>query len=448
MLDQFLQFIQKKSLFHPSDAILLAVSGGIDSVVMAHLFSQTSFNFAIAHCNFALRGQASDEDERFVQDLAATYEVPFYVEHFDTENFASEEKISIEMAARELRYAWFGQLLKSEGYTCLATAHHRNDVLETVLLNLVKGTGIAGLRGIPAKNDRIIRPLHFATKDQILAYAETNKLEWREDSTNNSEKFQRNLMRHKVVPVLTQINPRILKALESTVERVEAVEAIFYNQVDQFREKYCFTKGRDFFIDVAQLIIQPGFVVILDKILEAYGYNYAQSQAIAQKVSEGIVPEIIGKTFNSHTHRLDIDREHLIISPIHRKSVENLLINEGAESVERDDFVLTFEKEDAKYFELINDKNQAALDFHILTFPLTLRKWEPGDWFIPLGMSHKKKLSDFMIDRKIPLNLKDKVHVITSGKSIVWVVGHRIDDRFKVTKDTRSVYQIRLQRHD
>lgn len=448
MLDTFLQFIQKKALFHPSDALLLAVSGGIDSVVMAHLFAQTSFNFAIAHCNFGLRGKASDEDEDFVRALAAAYEVPFYAERFVTEDFAAEEKISIEMAARELRYAWFGQLLKTEGYSYLATAHHLNDVLETILFNLGKGTGIAGLRGIPVKNDKIIRPLLFAGKNQIREYANEYQLQWREDSTNSSEKHQRNLIRHKVVPVLVQINPNVLKALESTIERVEAVEAIFRAQVAQIQAEACFTKERDFFIEVRKLITQPGMSVILDKILEPYGFNYWQTHAIAQKIAIGIVPEIIGKTFYSHTHRLDIDREHLIVSPIHRKSLRTLSIEVDTESVEGLDFVLTFERKEASEFELLADKNQAALDFHTLTFPLTLRKWEAGDWFMPLGMPHKKKLSDFMIDRKIPLNLKDKVCVLTSGDTIVWVVGHRIDERFKITTDTRSVYLISLQRHD
>ena len=448
MLDQFLQFIRKKSLFHPSDAILLAISGGIDSVVMAHLFAQTSFNFALAHCNFGLRGIASDEDEDFVRDMAAGYGVPFYVEHFETEKFASDEKISIQMAARELRYAWFGQLLKTEGYSYLATAHHLNDVLETVLLNLVKGTGIAGLRGIPPKNDKIIRPLLFAGKDQIRKYTEEHQLPWREDSSNSSEKYQRNLIRHQVVPVLAQINPNMLKALESTVERVDAVESIFHAQVAQIHAEACFTTDRDFFIEIRKLIAQPGWVVILDKILEPYGFNYTQTHAIAQKVAAGIVPEMIGKTFYSHTHRLDIDREHLIISPIHRKSLGTLKIDVDTEVIEGLDFVLTFESKEVSEFEMIADKNQAALDFHTLTFPLTLRKWEPGDWFMPLGMRHKKKLSDFMIDRKIPLNLKDKVYVLTSGESIVWVVEHRIDERFKITTDTRSVYLISLKRHD
>jgi tRNA(Ile)-lysidine synthase len=445
MLDQLLKFIQKKDLFHPSDAILLAISGGIDSVVMAHLFAQTSFNFAIAHCNFGLRGAASDEDEAFVRNLAANYEVPFYTERFETEKFAGTEKISIQMAARELRYAWFGQLLKTEGYSYLAVAHHLDDVLETIVLNLVKGTGIAGLRGIRAKNDKIIRPLLFSGKEQIRAYAEENQLPWTEDSSNSSEKYQRNLLRHQVVPVLQQINPNLLKAVESTAERVEAVEAIFYAQVSRIQQEACFICERDFYVEVEKLLKNPGLPVILDKLLEPYGFNFIQADTIAQKIAAGIVPEIIGKTFYSHTHRLDIDREHLIVSPLHRKPFGNLEIHADTESIEASGFFLTFKRKEANAFELKADKSSAALDFDRLTFPLTLRKWEPGDWFMPLGMPHKKKLSDFMIDRKIPLNLKDKVYVLTSGDDIVWVVGHRIDERFKVISDTKAVYQINMQ---
>ena len=445
MLDTFLQFIQKKDLFHLSDAILLAISGGIDSVVMAHLFAQTSFNFAIAHCNFGLRGAASDEDENFVRNLAANYEVPFYTERFETEKFAATEKISIQMAARELRYAWFGQLLKTEGYSYLAVAHHLDDVLETILLNLAKGTGIAGLRGIRVKNDKVIRPLLFAGKEEIRAYVEEHQLAWREDSSNSSDKYQRNLIRHQVVPVLQQINPNLLKAVESTVERVEAVEAIFYAQISQIQQEACFIRERNFYIEVKKLLKNPGLSVILDKLLEPYGFNYIQADTIAQKIAAGIVPEIIGKTFYSHTHRLDIDREHLIVSSLHRKPFENLEIDADTESMEASGFSLTFERKEANTFEMKADKNSAALDFDRLIFPLTLRKWAPGDWFMPLGMRHKKKLSDFMIDRKIPLNLKDKVYVLTSGNDIVWVVSHRIDERFKITADTQTVYLVRMQ---
>jgi tRNA(Ile)-lysidine synthase len=371
--------------------------------------------------------------------------VPFYTERFETEKFAATEKISIQMAARELRYAWFGQLLKTEGYSYLAVAHHLDDVLETIVLNLVKGTGIAGLRGIRAKNDKIIRPLLFSGKEQIRAYAGENQLPWTEDSSNSSEKYQRNLLRHQVVPVLQQINPNLLKAIESTAERVEAVETIFYAQVKQIQEEACFVRERDFYIEVEKLVKNPGLSVILDKLLEPFGFNYIQADTIAQKIAAGIVPEIIGKTFYSHTHRLDIDREHLIVSPLHRKPFGNLDIHADTESIEASGFSLTFERKDGSAFDLKADKSRAALDFHALDFPLTLRKWEPGDWFMPLGMPHKKKLSDFMIDRKIPLNLKDKVYVLTSGGQIVWVVGHRIDERFKITPDTQTIYLVRVQ---
>ncbi len=448
MLEQFLQFIQKKELFRASDALLLAVSGGIDSVAMAHLFAQTSFNFAIAHCNFGLRGKASDEDEAFVRNVAAKYEVPCFVEHFTTEKYAADEKISIQMAARDLRYTWFGQLLKTEGYAYLATAHHLDDVLETILLNLTKGTGISGLRGIPVKNDKIIRPLLFAGKAEIAAYAKEKKLDWLEDSSNSSDKYQRNLIRHQVVPVLQKINPNLLKAIESTVERVGGTEKVVEAAVQEVQKEACFTKNRDYYIDVNKLISKPGFSVILDKILGFYGFNYAQTESVATKVAQGITPEIIGKVFYSHTHRLDIDREYMIISPLHRKQLETSQIDETTQNLEEFDFTLTFVKKVADGFAFSKDQNQAALDFYKLDFPLTLRKWEPGDWFMPLGMPHKKKLSDFMIDRKIPLNLKDKVYVLTSGNDIVWVVGHRVDERYKITKETRSVYLISLQRHD
>ncbi|CAN5572297.1 tRNA lysidine(34) synthetase TilS [soil metagenome] len=437
MLESFLNFINKNNLFSREDNILLAISGGIDSVAMAHLFQEAGFNFAIAHCNFNLRGEESDADELFVRKLAKKLKVNIHVKQFDTLSFAEQEIISTQMAARNLRFKWFHQLIQEYGYSKVATAHHKNDSLETILLNLVRGTGIAGLHGILPSSGEIIRPLLFADKEIIYDLVAEKHLTWREDSSNESIKYKRNLIRHEVIPVLKQINPNLEETIETTIEKIRAVELVFQNYIKNIEQQVLINYGSEIYIDILVLKNQEEPKIILSTLLEKFNYSYHQSEEIYQKMENGT-----GKVFDSTTHRLNIDREKLYITEKNLSKFESEEIPVNAESFSKDEIKLNFSVIPIADFKMNSDPSIAFLDFDQLNFPLIVRKWKPGDWFCPLGMNKKKKLSDFMIDEKIPLNLKQKAYVLVSDDSIAWIIGRRIDNRFKITDKTVKVLKV------
>ncbi len=442
MLDQFLSFINKHNLIQPSQKVLLAVSGGMDSVVMCDLFSKAKINFVIAHCNFGLRGEESNEDEMFVKKLSIKYKVPFMVTTFQTADFAETEKISIQMAARILRYEWFEKIRKEQNCDYIATAHHQNDVLETVLLNLTKGTGIAGLHGIRIKNGHIIRPLLFAEKETIFDYVVENQVIWREDSSNESNKYQRNLIRNEVVPLLKQINPNLENSMSHTVERIVAVEDIFEQEIEMLRKQITWADAQAVFVNykAIQTLSQP--VIKLSELLKPYHFTYQQSQDIFEAFDKES-----GKTFLSPTHTLVKDRTELVITPKSLQSFVSQVITIDSEELIIDNLKLiigqSFER--TEEFVVPTARKIACLDADKVRFPLQLRKWKEGDWFCPLGMNKKKLISDFLIDQKVPLNLKKDVYLLTSNGSIVWVLGMRIDDRFKVTDKTEKVILLKIE---
>jgi tRNA(Ile)-lysidine synthase len=440
MINDFLKYIDEHKLFDREDKVLLAVSGGIDSVVMAHLFHKAYFNFGIAHCNFTLRGEESDEDEAFVRKLAKKYKVDCFVKRFDTEGYARRRGISTQMAARELRYVWFEDLCLQQGFQYIATAHHRNDVLETILLNLAKGTGIAGFHGILPKTGKIVRPLLFASKDNILDWVAQKGITWRDDTSNLSDKYQRNMIRNQVVPLLKSLNPDIETSIGLTVERVLGVENIFYEKVEEIRQKSLEVKEGDVYIDKSVIIQEKEKALILSEMLKPYGFNYFQTRNMASLLNEKE-----GKLFESEGFRLNIDRQYMIISRKDILTFEPVEVTDQTDEVQDQGVYIEFTQPEIEGYQIPAERNIAALDFEKLVFPLTLRKWKEGDWFMPLGMQRKKKLSDFMIDEKIPLNLKERLLLLTSGDDVVWVVGHRIDDRYKITGDTKKIFQAELK---
>jgi tRNA(Ile)-lysidine synthase len=442
MLDQFLSFINKHNLIQPSQKVLLAVSGGMDSVVMCDLFSKAKINFVIAHCNFGLRGEESNEDEMFVKKLSIKYKVPFMVTTFQTADFAETEKISIQMAARILRYEWFEKIRKEQNCDYIATAHHQNDVLETVLLNLTKGTGIAGLHGIRIKNGHIIRPLLFAEKETIFDYVVENQIIWREDSSNESNKYQRNLIRNEVVPLLKQINPNLENTIQHTVERIAAVEDIFEQEIEMLRKQITWADAQAVFVNykAIQTLSQP--VIKLSELLKPYHFTYQQSQDIFEAFDKES-----GKTFLSPTHTLVKDRTELVITQKSLQSFVSQVIEagNGQLAVGNQQLFIGESFERTEDFVVPTARKIACLDADKVRFPLQLRKWKEGDWFCPLGMNKKKLISDFLIDQKVPLNLKKDVYLLTSNGSIVWVMGMRIDDRFKVTDKTEKVVLLKIE---
>lgn len=434
MRDRFLDYIKKHALISTTDKVLLAVSGGVDSMVLMHLCQEANINFGVAHCNFGLRGEASDADEALVKKSCAELKVPVFVRSFDTKGYAAAEGVSTQMAARDLRYAWFQDLLTAEGYTLIASAHHLDDSFETVIHNLVRGTAISGLRGIKLKNGKVIRPLIDFKKSEIEAWAVDQKIVWREDASNQETYYKRNFIRQKVSPLLREMNPDLLNTFRDTAARNAEVEDYFLAQMEQLRLKALKKEGDTVCLNKTD-VSGP---YILSQLLKPFGFNYSQSKEMVTAFSEHS-----GRQFVSRTHRLTVDREMLLIDDREEQEVAVFFIEadeRGDVKVGTDWYTMSHTTEQPNK-QLLKEQN-AFLDMRKLTFPLKVRAWQEGDQFQPLGMRGKKKLSDFMIDRKIPVNLKKHVRVLESAGEIVWVAGLRIDDRFKVSDDTQTIFSL------
>lgn len=443
MIDQLSNFIIEQKLFQPEQKILLAVSGGIDSMVMVDLFQQADYNYAIAHCNFNLRGEESDHDQKLVESTAKKHQVACFVKSFQTEDYAKSNGISIQMAARDLRNSWFEQLTQDESYDFIALAHHLNDSLETVIFNLTKGTGIEGLKGISPKTDQFIRPLMFATREMIEGYAKTHHITWREDRSNESDKYHRNKIRLNVLPELRKINPSLEETYSYSRERIAAAARLFNKNIQKNREAITEETSGGLQIDKIKLSQFEEPLILLYEILKDYGFNFQQTKNVLE-----IMDQKSGKRFFSDDYQLVIDRNFLFLFVKELEEEFELTIQEDTEKVDLPDRQISFDKVDAGTVEFGSGNQILFLDFEKLAFPLKIRNWQPGDRFQPLGMTHKKKLSDFMIDKKIPLNLKNRVMVITSSEDLVCVVGYRIDERYKLTKSTRTAFKISNQQRD
>lgn len=437
LVNGFKTFNNSEALLHPDDRILIAVSGGVDSMVLTDLIHKLGYNLGVAHVNFQMREKGSDLDEQLVAETAAKLKVPFYVTRFDTVDYANEKGISTQMAARDLRYQWFSELKEKHGYQKIATAHHINDVLETMLLNLTKGTGIAGLHGILPKRDSTVRPLLFADKELIINYAKNTGLMWREDPSNESNHYQRNIIRNQVVPILRLINPSLEEATRNTSEIIRSVEKHYLKSIDIMRKHMLKVEGQHILIkkEDLKLIEAP----ILSDLIKGYGFNYAQCKSL---LGEAVGQS--GRLFQSASHTLNIDRDHVFITPRNLDLPEVVIPEVPVNSLIIEEKEWNFSQQKLKEYTIRNDSLLGAFDLGKLVFPLIVRKWQPGDRFYPLGMHHSKKLSDFLIDTKVPMNFKERVQVLVSEGNIVWVVGHRIDNRYKVTEETKYVLEIEI----
>lgn len=407
-------------------------------MAMLHLFRQAGFDVGVAHCNFQLRGEDSLADEALVRDVCAAQQVPFHYRRFDTSDYATGSGLSIQMAARQLRYDFFAGLLEAHGYTYLATAHHLNDALETTLLNLVRGTGLDGLQGIPVKNDRTIRPLLFATKEMLTAYAVAQGLPWREDASNASDDYQRNFIRHQVIPRLKTINPGIENTYSSTHERIMGSAQFAKDHIAAVAAEAIIPSGDGIVIGKKVLQRTSFPAVMLWELIKDKGFNFGQCQEI-------IAVHQPGKKFFSATHELVTDREVYMLQEKKQHDIVDVTIEDQVPMVHSGRGALHFDVHSRVQFSLAKDPALAQLDLDKLTYPLLWRGWKPGDSFVPLGMQHKKKLSDFLVDLKMPLPEKEKVTVIESAGTIVWVVGLRIHDHYKVTPQTSRILTIHLR---
>ncbi|HLG35066.1 MAG TPA: tRNA lysidine(34) synthetase TilS [Bacteroidia bacterium] len=438
MREQFLQFIRKEKLFSPFEKILLAVSGGVDSVVMCELFHQSGLKFGIAHCNFKMRGKESDDDEKFVGKLAEKYNVPVHSKSFLTEQYADERKISIQMAARELRYSFFEEVRTGNNYSFIATAHHQSDVMETMLLNLTRGTGISGLHGILPKRGKIIRPLLFAARDEIEKFALENKISFRVDSSNASEKYQRNLIRKKIVPALKQINPSAENSFYESSLRMRGAEKLLLDFVDAFSKTNVTTKKDKTMIPIQAVASFDYGEAVLFELLKPFGFSSSDVVSIFEAADS-----ISGKQFYSSTHCLTRDRKYFIITPLTESSSGvTVCVGSAPAKIIFQERVFFFSTEDAKKFSVPRSSEISCLDFDKIKFPLTLRRWKPGDRFQPLGMKTGKKVSDFLVDMKVPMSEKKNVLVCLSEDKITCLPSFRIDERFRVTGKTKTVLVI------
>jgi tRNA(Ile)-lysidine synthase len=438
--DKFTQFILKNKLFLPREKILLAVSGGMDSVVMADLFKASCYHFAIAHCNFNLRGSDADKDEVFVGELASRLETEVFTETFDTKAFAEVRGISIQMAARELRYAWLEKIREQHGFSWIATAHHSDDNTETIIYNITRGTGLKGLQGIPVKNGKIVRPLLIFSREEIEWYVKINSISHREDLSNLEDKYIRNKIRHNVIPLLKEINP----ALHKSVQELSEISAKTYRLLDFFISRdfksHVFEKDGKTYIPVKLLLEYPDREIIIYELLKDFGFQSPEIEDIALSLEKQA-----GKLFFSQDYVCLKDRDYLIISRIERDDITEILIQSEQKEIPFSRGLIRMRTVDIdEITDFIADSNIAYVDFSLLEFPLKLRNPVEGDYFIPFGMSGKKKISDFLTDLKIPRTEKSKIWLLTSDDKIVWVVGLRIDNRFCVKKPTQKVLEIKL----
>lgn len=528
LLLSFNAFVEKENLFSSGGKLLLAVSGGVDSVVLCELCHLAGFDFSIAHGNFGLRGEESDRDEAFVRQLATKYGKEVWVRRFETEQYAADKKVSIQVAARELRYGWFKEIL-SEGkasdpesvlppaFNVLAgsgsasvplsasnspsaaatgspalryivTAHHLDDNIETLLMNFFKGTGIAGLRAILPKQGNLVRPLLFAGKEDLVKFAREHSLDWVEDSSNTSDKYTRNYFRHQVIPLINGLVPGALHNLGENIARFREVEILYRQSVEQHKKKLLEVRGNEVHIPVVKLKKSEPLPSLVYEIIKEFGFLPSQVGEVINLLDSGS-----GKYIRSATHRILKNRSWLIISPNQGDPSAIILVESAEDKIYFDDAVLELEYLRDKDVEIEIQKLQnnvgalkseiqqpeapksdsqqpeaqksgagiaqakkgpanvkkrgaspvALLDAAAIQFPLLLRKWKQGDYFYPLGLKKKKKLGRFFIDNKLSQAEKEKTWVLEMNKKIVWVVGYRIDDRFRITPQTRQILMLK-----
>lgn len=442
MLEQLQEYVEQHALFSPADPILLAVSGGVDSMVMAELFHRAGYNFAIAHCNFGLRGAESNQDEVFVASMADVYKVPFFVKHFKTREYAGFNKISVQMAARTLRYEWFEELLLTEGYNSIATAHHLDDQIETFFINVLRGTGITGLHGILPSRINIVHPLMFAFRRKIEDFASDEAIAFREDSSNRTTKYVRNKIRHDLIPLLGDINPEFRKTITATIDRIRDAELILRNHLKQLSNNLIKVDDGLTRINIDDLIHLQPVDLYLYELLHPYSFNRAVCAEIAQALTD-----IPGKQFYSPTHRLLKDRHCLIITETGQEESDSSTetnIDEAVNEITKPIHLKFSSLTNSDEFQIPKTGNIALLNASKLNYPLKLRKWREGDAFVPYGMNHNKKLSDYFIDNKFSIVEKENAWLLLSGNTIVWLVGHRIANPFRITNDTEEILRIEL----
>ena len=462
--DRFIEFVRRKGLFHTADTLLVAVSGGVDSVVLCELCHRAGYKFVIVHCNFRLRGEESERDKEFVLLLAKKYNVDSLVKEFDTKKYAAENKLSIQEAARKLRYDWFQDLIDQSTFPksrqasppdsrlptpdWILTAHHADDNIETMLMNFFRGTGILGLRGIVTKQGKLVRPLLPFRKAELLEFATSAKLEWMEDSSNESDKYSRNYFRKNVIPLIKNIYPGVEENLLNNLQRFSDIEKLYRQSIDIQLKKLLEYKGNEIHVPILKLKkSDPAFTIVYEMV-KPYNFSTGQVQELLN-----LIDSETGKYIQSSTHRIFKNRNWLIITPVITTGAENILVEESDAEIKFPLGSLRFQKHTTTNYQPPTTHHRQAtnhtalLNAEEITYPLLLRKWKAGDYFYPLGMQRKKKkVARFLIDQKLSKSDKENVWVLETNKKIVWVVGMRMDERFKVVSESKPVLSITLER--
>jgi tRNA(Ile)-lysidine synthase len=438
MLQRFLDYSKQEKLFSTSSRILLAVSGGIDSMVMASLFAGAGIEHEIAHCNFSLRGRESDDDESFVVSYGAEHGIKVHTVGFNTLGHAALRKISVQMAARELRYEWFDTLVSLDGFDAVAVAHNLDDNIETFIINLLRGTGICGLTGMSTRHNNVIRPLLFATRDEIAAWAEKNEVNFREDSSNAGLKYARNMIRHILIPEMERVRPGARNAITATMSHLKSSSEIVDLYIEKVRQEIFRCPDEGLEVDIASLkALQPAEPHIYE-LFRRFNISSGQTGELLSLLSSPT-----GRFMDTSTHRLLVDRGRLLITEKSAGPPPDQLFHSIDEmhlsGLFTDLRVILPSDEPLPPCSLT-----ACVDLGLITFPVKVRQWEPGDRFRPLGMTRMKKISDFLIDLKVPVTSKEKVLLLLSGEDVVWVMGYRIDDRYRVTEKTDRILMMTI----
>tara|TARA_Y100000816_G_scaffold219157_1_gene164163 strand:+ start:1598 stop:2968 length:1371 start_codon:yes stop_codon:yes gene_type:complete len=435
----FKNFFIENDINLADDKYLLAVSGGIDSMVLFDLFLKNNINFSVASCNFQLRGKDSDNDLKFVENICIKNNINFYSTVLEVDKFSTMRKISTQMAARELRYNFFKKTLEKYKYSYIATAHHLDDNIETIIFNFIKSTGYKGLVGIPFNKNKILRPLINVSKDEIEDYAVSNNITWRLDKSNNSNKYSRNKIRNEIIPLLKEINPSLGKSLTESLKRIKKLSYDIKLRIDHFIQK--FVDFKDDHIHIKKHFINniEKYEILLFDFFQDYGFNYSQIENIIKSLKAKNQ-----KKFISSNYQLIIERESIFLIS------KDFLRKTKYESKEIENIVLPFfnlsvKKYDKSLYVLNKSNNNAQLDFKKIKYPICIRNYKKGEKFLPLGMKKNKKISDFLSDKKVNYITKLRQCVITdSTDSVLWVIGHQISDKFKVDSETKNILEFEI----
>ncbi|MGE4309682.1 tRNA lysidine(34) synthetase TilS [Bacteroides sp.] len=421
------EFIEKEDLFSKQDKILVALSGGADSVALTRILITLGYHCEAAHCNFALRGEESDRDEDFVRNFCRSLNIKCHSIHFETRRYAAQQSISIEMAARELRYNWFSKICEESDCQVVAVAHHKDDSVETMLLNLIRGTGINGLLGIRPKNGNVVRPLLCASRQEVVAYLHRMNQTYVTDSTNLEDEYTRNKIRLNLLPLMEEINPSVKDGLVKTASYLNDISKVYQQAIKESIDRIFITPEKE--ISIEKLMNEPAPQALLFEVLSPLGFNSTQVEEVY-----GSLNGQPGKRFISSQWQVVKDRELLLIEKVKTANDKPQIIFEE----------VLFTKE----FVIPKDKNTACFDANKFKGVISIRKWEKGDYFIPFGMKGKKLVSDFMTDSKFSLLKKEQQWVLSCNDQIAWLIGERTDNRFRIDDSTQKVIIAKLGKQE